>query len=274
VRAAEAATGRASERRFYAKVYHDDGGGRTHRVLRTLRARPHDDTAFSVGNPVAYLEGLRTLIQEETPGVTLRDVLLMEDDARIALRRTAAAFAGLHLADVKPPRNHSLGDEIRALERTGKLLRWACPHLEAEIEGTVGAVISNLEDVPPAPTHLDLKLDHMLLDGERAALVDLDDFSGADPLLDTAGVLVRLANISLICPSFDEERGREHERVFADEYFGRVPVDWQDRLSVHYAGAALKMAVGFFRRREAGWPGKIESLLNTAEGSLAGRTPQ
>src|ERR671921_2231508 len=60
-----------------------------------------------------------------------------------------------------------------------------------------------------------------------------------------------------------------YERVFADEYFGRVPEAWRDRLPVHYAGAALKMAVGFFRRREAGWPAKIESLLNTAGESLA-----
>ena len=142
------------------------------------------------------------------------------------------------------------------------------------IEEIVGAVISDLEEIPPALTHLDLKLDHILLDGERTALIDLDSFAGADPLLDTAGVLVRLGGMSLLFPAFDEERGRDYERAFADEYFGRVPEAWRDRLPVHYAGAALKMAVGFFRRQEAGWPAKIESLLNTAGESLAGRTPR
>ncbi len=273
-RAEEAATGRAEERRFYAKVYHDDGGEQTHSVLRTLRDRTHDGTAFSVGRPVAYLDDLRTLIQKETPGVMLRDVLLKGEDAGSAVRKAAAALAELHLSDVTPPRLHSLGDEVRALERTGRLLRWACPHLGAEIEGAVGAVISNLDEVPPTPTHLDLKLDHILLDGERISLIDLDGFAGADPLLDTTGVMVRLGGMSLLFPDFDEERGKEYERAFADEYFGRVPEAWRDRLPVHYAGAALKMAVGFFRRREAGWPGKIESLLNTAGESLAGRTPQ
>ena len=62
-----------------------------------------------------------------------------------------------------------------------------------------------------------------MLDGERTALIDLDSFAGADPLLDTAGVLVRLGGMSLLFPAFDEERGRDYERAFADEYFGRVP---------------------------------------------------
>lgn len=274
VRAREEATGRVEERRFYAKTYHDDGGERTHGVLRTLGDRAHEnDTAFRVGAPVAYLKGLRTLIQEEMPGVTLRDVLLAGEGADLAVRRTAAALAELHLSGVAVPRLHTLRNEVAALERTGRLLRWACPHLGAEVEAAVGAVISNLQEVLPMPTHRDLKLDHVLLDGGRVGLIDLDGFAGADPLLDAANVMAHLGGMSLLFPAFDEERGRAHERAFADEYFDRVPRAWRDGLPVHRAGAVLKMAVGFFRRREAGWPGKIEALLNTAGGTLAGRTP-
>jgi len=273
VRARETATGRAEERRFYAKVYHDEGGEQTYRVLRTLRDRAGENgVGFVVGEPVAYLEDRRILLQKETPGVTLRDVLLRDEDADRAVRRAAAALAGLHLADVFPPRLHPLRSEVGALERTGRLLRWACPHLGAEIEGVVEAVISGLKEVPPSPTHRDLKLDHILLDGERAGFIDLDDFAGADPLLDTANVLAHLGGMALLFPAFDEDRGRDYEKAFADEYFGRVPGAWRDGLPVHYAGATLKMAVGFFRRREAGWPEKIEGLLNTARESLGGRT--
>lgn len=273
VRAREEATDRVEERRFYAKTYHDDGGERTHGVLRTLGDRAHkDDTAFRVGPPVAYLRGLRTLIQEEMPGVTLRDVLLADEDSDLAVRRTAAALAELHLSEVTVPRLHTLGNEVAALERTGRLLRWACPRLGAKVEAAVGAVISNLKEVPPMPTHRDLKLDHVLLDGGRVGLIDLDGFAGADPLLDTANVMAHLGGMSLLFPAFDEERGRAHERAFADEYFERVPRAWRAGLPVHRAGAVLKMAVGFFRRREAGWPGKIEALLSTAGESLVGRT--
>ena len=68
------------------------------------------------------------------------------------------------------------------------ILRWACPHLGAEIEETVGAVVASLEEVLPAPNHRDLKLDHILLDGDHTSLVGLDNFAAADPVLDVANV--------------------------------------------------------------------------------------
>lgn len=150
-------------------------------------------------------------------------------------------------------------------------MKWARPDLASRIDGTVRAIVSELREVPPAPTHRDLKLDHMLLDKMRVGLIDLDGFAGADPLIDTAGVMAHLRGLPLHFPGFDATRGENHEVTFAEEYFGRVPEGWREGLPVQYAGAVLKMAVGFFRRREAGWPGKIEDLLHTARDSLAGR---
>jgi hypothetical protein len=272
VRATEAATGNTEERRFYAKAYHDETGEATGRVLDTLcEAAEASETAFVVEGAVAYLEEPRILLQREIPGATLRDRLLRDDNAEDALRLAARALAELHTSGVEVPRLHSLQREIAVLERTGRLLKWARPDLASRIDGTVDTVISGLEEVPPAPTHRDLKLDHLLLTEGRVGLIDLDGFAGADPLIDTAGVMAHLRGLPLHFPGFDATRDEDHEVTFADEYFGRVPEGWRDGLYVHYAGAALKMAVGFFRRREAGWPGKIEDLLHTARESLAGR---
>ncbi|MGH3147609.1 MAG: phosphotransferase, partial [Rubrobacter sp.] len=233
VRASGRTTCRVEERRFYAKVYHDDGGRQTYRVLRTLSDLSKEESApFVVGEPVAYLEEPWILLQGETPGVTLRDVLLRGEGADRAIRRAAAALAGLHLADVEPPQIHSLRAEIAALERAGRLLSWACPQLGERIEDTVGTVISGLEEVPPAPTHRDLKLDHILVGAERAGFIDLDVFAGADPVLDASTVLTHLGCMALLFPGFDEERGRGYEKTFAEEYFGRVPEAWRDRLPV------------------------------------------
>ena len=272
LRAAEVTTGRTEERRFYAKAYHDEAGEATSRVLRTLRnATGASGAAFVVEGPVAYLDGPRILLQREIPGVTLRDRLLRDEDAGGAVRLAARALAELHTSEAEVPRLHPLQKEAAVLERTGRLLRWACPGLATRIDGTVAAVVSGLEEVPPAPTHRDLKLDHILLHDGRVGLIDLDGFAGADPLIDTAGVMAHLRGLPLHFPGFDGARGGDHEVTFADEYFGRVPEGWRDGLPVHYAGAVLKMAVGFFRRREAGWPGKIEALLHTARESLSGR---
>jgi hypothetical protein len=110
-------------------------------------------------------------------------MIVQEADASPAVRKAAEALAALQLEHITTPERHPLPNQLAVLERTGIILRWACPHLGAEIEETVGAVVASLGEVPPAPTHRDLKLDHMLLDGDRPCLVDLDNFAEADPVI-------------------------------------------------------------------------------------------
>jgi Phosphotransferase enzyme family len=272
VQARDDTTGRTDERCFYAKAYNDEEGERTFRSHQALRSSADEDGGtFMVGRPIAYLSSLQVLLQEEIPGTSLEDILLREEDATLAVRKAAECLAALHLDHVPAPRHHPVRNEIAALERAGRILRWACPHLQAKIGGTVGAVVGRLQEVPPTPTHRDLKLDHILLDGHRAALLDLDDFAEADPVLDTANFLAHLGGIQVRFPLLREDRWRTATHTFDEEYFTRVPDAWRVRLPVHYAGAVLKMAVGFFRRQEPDWPDRIATLVEEARSSLAGR---
>jgi hypothetical protein len=272
VQARNDTTGCTDERRFYAKVYHDEGGERTYRALQALQSGAGEDNEkFTVGTPIAYLSRLRTLLQEETPGTSLQDLLLREEDTSAVVRKAARALAALHLADVATPQRHPLPNEVAALERTGRLLRWACPDLGAGIEDTIGAVVAGLEEVPPAPTPRDLKLDHILLDGDRLALLDLDTFAEADPILDAANVLAHLACMPLRFPLLHDDRWRMAAEIFAGEYFAHVPRTWRNRLPLQYAGAVLKAAVGFFRRQEPCWPEKVAILVKEARDSSTGK---
>jgi hypothetical protein len=119
------------------------------------------------------------------------------------------------------------------------------------------------------PTHRHLSPDHIFLDGERTIFIDLDAFAKADPVLDPAHLLARLAMPALF--PIPRERARTAAREFAKAYFAHVPSTWQERLPFHYAGALLKAAQGFFRRQAPDWPGKIATLLEEARASLAGR---
>ena len=126
VRARDAVTGRAKDMRFYAKVYsREEEGGQTYRVLRQLwdRAAGAGAAGFTVGRPIAYLSGLRALIQGEVAGTPLNDVFLRGADASSVVREVAEALAALHLGDVVPPRFHRLRDEVARLERAGEVLR-------------------------------------------------------------------------------------------------------------------------------------------------------
>jgi hypothetical protein len=270
-KARNAATGERREKSFYAKVYRHEKGGQTYQALRALWSQAGAREGFTVVRPVAYLSDLRALILEEAPGTPLDEILLRDRDTTGALRRAAQALAAFNQSDAPATtRPHLLADQVAVLERAGRVLGRACPHLRLEVESIIKGVSAGLEEVPLRPTHRDLKPDHIFLDGERTMFIDLDSFAKADPVLDPAYLLARLAAMPALFP-IPRQRARTAAREFAKEYFAHVPRTWHDRLPFHYAGTLLKAAHGLFRRQAPDWPDKIATLLEEAKASLAGR---
>jgi hypothetical protein len=271
-KARNAATGGRREKSFYAKVYRHEKGEQTYQALRTLWSRTSaNGEGFTVVRPLAYLSELRALILEEAPGRTLEEILLGDGDTTGALRRVARALAAFNQGDAPPTTQpHLLADQVAVLERARRLLGWACPHLRLEVESIIEGVLAGLQEVPLRLTHRDLKPDHIFVDGERTIFIDLDSLAKADPVLDPAYLLARLAAMPALFP-ISPERTRAAAREFAEEYFSHVPGGWQERLPFHYASALLKMSFGLFGRQAPDWPGKIATLLEEAKASLAGR---
>lgn len=263
-------TGTNFGRSFYVKVYRDDAGKRTYRLLRGLEGRTGAD--FAVAKPVAYLGDLRALILEEAPGVSLEQALLRGSDAASATRRVARALADFNQVDLRPERRHELGSQVAVLERAAGILCRARPDLGPEIREIAAVVMSGLGEVPLKPTHRDLKPDHVFLDDDRVTFVDLDSFAAADPVLDPAFLLARLVAMPHLLP-VSRSRTLVAARAFANEYFARVPDAWRGRLHLHYAGALLEVAHGLFRRQEPGWPEKVAALVGEAKASLDAHGP-
>jgi hypothetical protein len=271
-KALNAVTGRRGEKSFYAKVYRNEKGEQTYQALRALWSQAGaNGEAFTVVRPLAYLSDLRALILEEAPGTPLDEILLGEGDTTAALRRVARALAAFNQGDApQTTRQYLLADHAAYLQRAARVLRRGCPHLRLEVDSIIEGVLAGLQEVPLRPTHRDLKADHIFLDGERTIFIDLDSFAKADPVLDPAHLLARLAAMPALLP-IPRQRARAAAREFAEEYFAHVPGAWQDRLPFHYAGTLLKTADGFFRRQAPDWPGRIAGLLEEARDSLAGK---
>ena len=266
-----AATASTEKMRFYAKVYRGEEGARTYQVLQALwRKAEAGGASFTVGKPIAYLPGLHVLLQEEAPGTALGELILQDRSMPSAARRSAQALANFNQDGVATTQRHSREDEISELKWVEDILLWACPHLATEVDRIINGVVAGLEEVPSGPTHRDLKPDHILLDGDCPTLLDLDSFAEADPVLDPATLLAHLCSMPLRFP-VTHARARMAARVFAEEYFAHVPRAWRSRLPLHYAGASLKAAVGFFRRQEPRWPEKIAAQVKEAGDSLAGK---
>jgi hypothetical protein len=266
-----AATGGTREKSFYAKIYRHKKGEHTYQTLRTLwRRTSANGEGFSVVRPLAYLSELQALILEEAPGTPLDQILLGDGDTTAAVRRVAQALAAFNQGDAPATtRRHLLADEVTVLQRAGRVLGRACPQMRVEVESIIEGVLGGLEEAPLMPTHRHLSPDHIFVDGERTIFIDLDFFAKADPVLDPAHLLSRLAMPALF--SVPPEWTRAAAREFAEEYFAHVPEAWQERLPFLYAGTLLKAAHGFFRRQAPEWPDKIATLLEEARASLAGR---
>jgi hypothetical protein len=271
-RARNAATGRRTEKSFYAKVYRYKKAEQTYQALRALWSQAGaNGEAFTVVRPLAYLSDLRALILEEAPGTPLDEILLGDGDTTRAVRRVARALAAFNQGDAPATaRQYLLADHAAYLERAARVLRRGCPHLRLEVESILEGVLAGLQEVPLRPTHRHLSPDHIFLDGERTTFIDLDMFAKADPVLDPARLLTRFAAMPDLF-AIPRQRARAAAREFAEEYFANVPAAWQERLPFHYAGTLLKTADGFFRRQVPDWPGRIAGLLEEAKASLAGR---
>ena len=271
MQARDAASGRTEERRFYAKIYPNEGQGeQTLQVTQTLWDRANAGGAsFAVGRPIVYLSNHRLLVQEEVPGIRLREILIRGDEVTPAVRKAARALAVLHLDHGFTSRRRLPRAEIASLGGVRESLEQTFSHLRPELEEIVGAVAAGLEGGPLRPVHCDLGLEHILLDGDRIALIDLDDFAEADPMLDVARVLSQITVMS-VRSLLPRDRVRKAARVFAEEYFARVPDAWRARLPLYYANALLRGAVGVTRRPGPSVQEEVEALVKEAKDPTIG----
>jgi len=272
VQAQEAESGRVACKRFYVKVYRGDDGEAMHKVHE---GRSKQSGGFAIPALLAYLPHLGALVLEEAQGTSLRKLVSAGDQAEAMLSHVGRAMAAFHQSDISGLPSHGLADELALLERSKAFLVSTCPHLQARLEAVFEALEAGLQEVPPGPTHLALRLSPILVDGDRLWLIDLDSLSAADPLLDVAFFLANLASLR-IRSKLDEETSRRLARSFIDAYFAHVPGAWRARLPVHYAGALLKAAHYMFRRKVSRpnsqwWPEAITAMLKEAEDSLAGK---
>jgi hypothetical protein len=267
---AELSAGEAeSIQTIYAKVFRDERDGeRTYEIQRAIwEETVAGNAAFTVAEPLAWLPDDRVLLYAEVPGVTLRAILASGEPAEAAVRQAACAIASFHLLPIaafaRNPRRRPTRDEEARPEKLGARLRASAPELAGEIDRLVAGIETGLSEGTLAPTHFDLRPGHVLIDGERAALLDFDKLTLADPMVDIANFLRLLEKD---WKSTRTPAGQEPplDEIFADEYFARVPAEWAARLPAHYALALLAQAEETSRARERG-EGKTKRGVSSAE---------
>jgi hypothetical protein len=264
--AQDARTGRTEEVVWYLKVYRDDRGAATWRVLQTFHDRARRRPApFAVVAPIEYWRDLHTLVLEQAPGMPLQRVLLQTDDPETTLRvaaRAVAAFNQDHRGIIT--RRQTLADQLDDLRLAAALVQWARPDLRAKAEAIRDAVVYGLTDVPPVPIHGDLKADHIFLAPGLVTFIDLDSAALGDPVRDPAHLYAYLA-AGVGLDTMPLTWSLSAATVFAAEYFQHVPASWRSRFALHAAGALLEVASGVFRRQAPGWRDQVARIVALAD---------
>src|SRR5207247_466071 len=120
-------TGKGQTRRCYLKVYRNERGAETFRLLQALTDKARaGESPYRVVRPIAYVPELRTLALEEARGAALQQILLRRDDWSAALRAVARAVAAFNQADLPLTECHSLADQLADVNRAASLVQWAC----------------------------------------------------------------------------------------------------------------------------------------------------
>ena len=264
---------------IYAKVFRDERDGeRTFQIQRAIwEATTAGNAAFTVAQPLVWLPDQRVLLFAEVPGVTLRGILASTGSAETAVRQAARAIASFHRLPIdafaRNPRRRPTRDEDARPEKLGDRLRASAPRLAAEIDRLVAGIEAGLSGGPIAPTHFDLRPGHVLIDGDRVALLDFDKLTLADPMVDIANFL-RLLEKEWKSSKTHAGQQATLTQIFQDEYFSRVPAEWAARLPAHYALALLAQAAESARTPElAGKTSRgdsSEDLIERAQAALEG----
>ncbi|MBW3634806.1 MAG: aminoglycoside phosphotransferase family protein, partial [Chloroflexi bacterium] len=224
------------------------------------------DTHLSVAKPIIYVDALRTLVTDALPGVSLSKIIRRSKGSNDAVRSAARAVADFHQLDVAAP-NRSVAEEIARLQEAQAFLASARPHLVEEVSAMVEKVAAGLEIAPSSLIHGDLKPDHMLLDGDRVALIDFDLIGRADPVVDIAHLLGFLGKPQARSRS-RKEGSQDVAQIFVDEYFMHVSDSWRGRLPLHHALMSIHKAVGLCRRRGGDDHQRVEDVLREGQAFL------
>ena len=269
IRAHDAVSATSEEVRCYLKVYRNDRGAETFRILQSLSGSgPDGRRPYSTVKPIVYVDELRTLALEEAPGVSLTQILATNPDPSDELRLVARAVAAFNQDEFPIKRRYSLADQLVEVEKASALVQWACPQVREAVQVISDSVTGGLDEGGPAPIHGDLKPDHIFLSNGHVTFIDLDWAALADPLLDPAQLFAYITGrVGL------DSTPMTHTKIagatFVEEYFRFVPNSWRRRFSLHCAGALLEVAAGIFRRQESRWPEKITKVIEAAQHEIS-----
>ncbi|CAA9515892.1 MAG: hypothetical protein AVDCRST_MAG17-2282 [uncultured Solirubrobacterales bacterium] len=180
-----------------------------------------------------------------------------------------AALAALHAQSRQGLKRYSGGDIAQRLREEVDTIA----HIEPDLAGLAAEVAAHAAEeiagAPPleCPLHGDFSADQVLLRGNEAAIIDLDEAAYGRPAADLGSFVARL-EIEALRGRMSGKRSREATDALLGGYRGAAnhgEATWE-RVRPHAAAALLRLAPEPFRYRHPQWPRLLRETVERAQG--------
>lgn len=256
---------------FYVKIYREKSVRQAYELFnKVYLSTSSAGKGFTTVKPLAYFEDLQALVLEAAPGKSLEQLILQDENVDAAILKSARALAEFHQSKMAFTQYRSMQETLLRASKAGRFIQWACPDLSGKVNEIMNKLKLSLKDVPPCPTHLDIKAGHIFIDDDKAVFIDLDSFALSDPVFDPASLLIEM-EMRPSLSSIHRSTVDALSKAFLKEYFARVPGNWYNRLPVNYSCAALKAALYYLQHQEPFWSKHVVMIVNRAIEALSGQ---
>lgn len=204
---------------LYAKTFASERGPKVYAITTTIVKAAAFGPDIALPAPVAYLPYLRTIVQRGVPGEPVADRLAANDTALAA--RIADALYRFNTSGIDLGRRHDLRKELSPLAARVEQV--------VQRDAALGDLARTLLDRLAAadqdelawrwlPVHRDMYHEQVLVDGDRLAVLDLDDAAMSEPAVDVSNVVAHLmllgaqrgSGVQDLQPVIDAFLGRAH----------------------------------------------------------------
>lgn len=207
----------------------------------------------------------RLILLDWLPGTPLQQIISETPVDLAVVRRVGAALAELHsqaghgLAEWTPQQTRE------AVEAATRSIRFTSPPLEAlatEIDTRLGELIST-EQVEPSAIHGDFYPAQVLAEGDRIAIIDLDNTVRGNPASDL-GLFVAHLERNALSPSRPKAPVAIVRDALIEGYATVRPAPSRASIDLHTAAGLVQLAPHHFRNREPNWDQHTAMTLRRA----------
>lgn len=187
-------------------------------------------SSVCVPQPLGAVPAWRMTLQRKVAGVPASERLTGADGACVAAR-VAEAIHELHTRGVPPAWRHTIDDELQILRtRLHRIRERAGVERIERLLERCERLASELRPCRPQPIHRDFYPEHVLIDGGRLWLIDLDLYCAGDPALDVGNFIAHMI-----------------EARFRRDDFAVEPTDAESTLETRYVELAGRDALPAIR---------------------------